>query len=286
MANINFPGSPLLNQIYEYNEVRWQWNGTGWKQLPQSKFISDTTYSGVWVGGYTADSSTDIFTKVAHGYINGDVLDFRAGTGTLPTGVSAFDIDMIGGEYYQVINKTNDTFQIAAGGGGTVAIDITTNGSDFEIRKGLSATFIHIALPTMSGNESINIDMIINEGKNSSATYSQVYAAFYDSNNIGVNHIGVAHKGYWNIQKKDYMVYKFLISNHRITIKRLDEIRYMANNVFTCFGTNNKISGDSAILSNIIQLQKTNVLYDINKMIINHSANNYIRDVRVIITKS
>jgi len=287
MANINFPINPTLGDKYFYNNLLWEWNGVGWVQLKENTLISDTTYSGVWVGGYTADAGTDTFTKVAHGLVNGDILDFRAGGGTLPTGVSAYDIDMIGGEYYQIINKTDNTFQIASGGGGIVAIDITTNGSNFEIRKGLaSGVLLPITLPTLYGNNSINIDMIINEGKNVATTYLQILAVFFDSNNTNLNHIGLATKGYWNIQSKSGMVNKYLVSNHRIIINRLDTMRYMASNMFSCFNTDNKSTGAGVSIANIIQLQKTNILYDLSKFTIQHSTGYAIRDARVIITYS
>jgi hypothetical protein len=55
---------------------------------------------------FTANSTTDVFTSVAHGLANGMQLNATT-TGTLPAGMDANTV-------YTVLNKTDDTFQLSA----------------------------------------------------------------------------------------------------------------------------------------------------------------------------
>lgn len=65
-----------------------------------------------------AEADDETFTDVAHGLVNGDTIILK---GTAPTGLA---IDTV----YYVVNKTNDTFQLAATSGGT-ALTFSTDGS-------------------------------------------------------------------------------------------------------------------------------------------------------------
>jgi hypothetical protein len=74
------------------------------------------------------DVSTDTFTSVAHGLVNGDrvspLLNYDAGN-VYALNVYAGGLSILTAQYY-VVNKTNDTFQLSLTNGGT-AIDLTTN---------------------------------------------------------------------------------------------------------------------------------------------------------------
>lgn len=65
-------------------------------------------------------SSTDTITSPAHGFTNGDKIQFYAGT--MPGGLSE-------NVTYFIVNATTDTFQVSATAGGS-AINITSDGSD------------------------------------------------------------------------------------------------------------------------------------------------------------
>lgn len=67
------------------------------------------------------DSATERISKVAHGYVNAQPVIFAAGSGALPTAISA-------AKYYFVVNKADDYFQVeeTIGGG---AVDLTTFGT-------------------------------------------------------------------------------------------------------------------------------------------------------------
>ena len=74
--------------------------------------------SSVWTT--TADNTTDFFTKVAHGLVNGDEV-YISSSWTMPTGITQYQV-------YYVVNKTNDTFQVSNDKWGAY-INFTTNGT-------------------------------------------------------------------------------------------------------------------------------------------------------------
>lgn len=98
----------------------------------KGKVIFDTTYNAEWLAGaWTAEADDDVITCDAdHGLVVGDVVSFGAGTGTLPTGISAEP------EYYYVVNAdTTKTIKISLTGGGA-SINITADGTvGWQIRR-------------------------------------------------------------------------------------------------------------------------------------------------------
>ena len=75
---INFPSSPLLNQIYSYNNFSWQWNGSAWIVYSAALTINAAT-------GGTYSSSTGIITLSGTGTL-GTISGITAGGGGTPTG--------------------------------------------------------------------------------------------------------------------------------------------------------------------------------------------------------
>lgn len=70
-------------------------------------FVNWNPYNGLVTRGshtVTADATADTFTKTAHGFSNGDMVQFTT-TGTMPGSVTQ-------GQHYAVINKTANDFQI------------------------------------------------------------------------------------------------------------------------------------------------------------------------------
>jgi hypothetical protein len=106
------------------------------------KIVADQTYNASWIAGTaTVDPATDIFTLAGHGLTNNDPIEFDVGTGALPAGISAYNVDTIGGEYYNVINVSGDTFQITATPGGSTPVDVTSTGTaGWKIRKAFIST--------------------------------------------------------------------------------------------------------------------------------------------------
>lgn len=70
--------------------------------------------------GVTADASTNFLTYASHGFVDNTAVLFTAST-SMPGGLSE-------GETYWIVNKTTNTFQVAATRAGS-AIDLTTAGS-------------------------------------------------------------------------------------------------------------------------------------------------------------
>lgn len=56
MADIDFPNSPTVGQIYTYNNISWQWNGSAWIVASPSASIGYVqTFNGL-TGAVTGTS--------------------------------------------------------------------------------------------------------------------------------------------------------------------------------------------------------------------------------------
>lgn len=64
MATMNFPTAPALNDLYLFGGSTWQWNGTGWKQLPNTNLPVQTGNAGKYL---TTDGATTSWAAVAGG---------------------------------------------------------------------------------------------------------------------------------------------------------------------------------------------------------------------------
>jgi hypothetical protein len=51
---IDFPNSPTLNQIYTFNGLTWQWNGSAWISIGASSTSGITNYVSTF-NGLTGD---------------------------------------------------------------------------------------------------------------------------------------------------------------------------------------------------------------------------------------
>lgn len=103
--------------------------------------MSDLTFNAAWkTGTPAADPDTDVITLAAHGFADNQPIEFDAGTGALPAGISAYNVDTKGGEYYYVINATTDTFKISLTRAGA-AVDITDAGtSGWRVRSAFAGS--------------------------------------------------------------------------------------------------------------------------------------------------
>lgn len=105
--------------------------------------------NGSQVTGVTAEADDEIFTKAAHGFLDGDRVTFVSGTGF--TGITA-------GTKYFVRDATATTFKLAATSGGA-AINITLDGSAgvFQLAENLVAFgFDMRAIALMAGAPDIS----------------------------------------------------------------------------------------------------------------------------------
>lgn len=95
--------------------------------------IADVTLDGAWISGASADAGTDRITVAdATGLTNGTPIEFYAGTGALPGGLTAHTANQEGvgdGDYYNIINLSGNTFQLTNTLGGATPVDITSVGT-------------------------------------------------------------------------------------------------------------------------------------------------------------
>lgn len=95
--------------------------------------VADVTLDGAWNDGATVNAGTDYITVAsAAGLANGTPIEFRANTGVLPAGITAYTNGAKGvgdGDYFNIINLSGTTFQITATVGGTTPVDITDAGT-------------------------------------------------------------------------------------------------------------------------------------------------------------
>jgi archaellin len=105
------------------NRARFIWNRV------QTMLGTFLPIGGLFPVAATVDATANTFTITGHGLANGDPVEVWAiGSGSsLPSGLAAQTT-------YFVVNKTTDTFQVAASAGGS-AIDLTSTGSGVYVTK-------------------------------------------------------------------------------------------------------------------------------------------------------
>jgi cytochrome c553 len=110
-----------------YGQIAFNDQISAWCSTCHSRYYSSTNPGTVAQGTSSAQSSktlgvvvaaTDTITIVAHGYSDGDIVQFTGTPGTnLPTGITA-------GTNYYVVAKATDTFKVSATAEGT-PVDLT-----------------------------------------------------------------------------------------------------------------------------------------------------------------
>lgn len=95
---------------------------------------------------FTADAATDTYTATSHGFANGNPVTVRVTEGQLPSGLYA-------NTTYYIVNKADNTFQLATGAGGS-AVSITTAGSGtLEVIGPKDPTTISLTIEVPAGTE-------------------------------------------------------------------------------------------------------------------------------------
>lgn len=103
-----------------------------WDASSGGNFLGYAPLGGFAMKKYTFVAGTDVFTVLAHGYADGEMVVFI--NGTCPTGLTE-------GTVYYVRDATTDTFKVAATAGGT-AIDVSGTPADSSrVNKIVPQTF-------------------------------------------------------------------------------------------------------------------------------------------------
>jgi hypothetical protein len=82
---INFPLSPTLNEIYSYNGLSWQWNGSYWQSFPPSSGATGVVRTITASTGLSANTNTGDVTLIVTGSTGGGTF-----TGGTVTGATSF----------------------------------------------------------------------------------------------------------------------------------------------------------------------------------------------------
>ena len=107
---INFPISPSLNQIYSYNGLSWQWNGSYWQSFPPSSGATGVVRTLTASTGLSANTTTGDITILFTGS-TGSVF-----TGGTVSGATSFT----GGLSANTISATTyQNLPLSVSGGGT-----------------------------------------------------------------------------------------------------------------------------------------------------------------------
>ena len=103
--------------------------------------VSDQSFNASWITGTLTSDGVNTFTLNGHGLAVGDPVEFDANGGILPTGITQYNNDSIGGTYYNVATITANTFTVTATVGSVTPMALITTGSGtIRVRKaGLSA---------------------------------------------------------------------------------------------------------------------------------------------------
>jgi hypothetical protein len=145
--------------------------------------VKDLTFNNDWKSGTpTIDPSTGVITLVGHGFVNTDAVEFGAGTGVLPTGISSYDSVAGWNTYYNVINATTDTFQITNVILGTTPVVPSDAGiSGWQVRSGqLYAT--NVTDLNLSTDIAYEIICILPFVRIASSSFSEILFRPYDEN--------------------------------------------------------------------------------------------------------
>jgi hypothetical protein len=254
--------------------------------------LSDTTYNADWIAGTpSADAGADTITLASHGLANGDPIEFDAGTGALPGGITNYDNDFKGGTYYNVINRSGDTFQITATVGSTAPVDITSAGTaGFRIRKaGISSItisglnlasdlqyeiFIRSGIAKITTAANTNIFTINNDASQRCFSGSALFSFSFNS-------------FFYNLQASIDFKYSYILE--RMMITRIDATSCQILDNCMGFETNNKsavnalqpYTTNNVIYSENLAAEVTNIV-----MTTNNVAQALIRNgTRIIIYK-
>jgi len=163
---INFPNSPILNELYSFNNITWQWQGGYWSVYSGStSYISNVQSFG---GG------EDIFIDITGDTIN--IKTLSAGTNTnLSTignviSISSDNIFVTGGTYNNnmgaatFVNNTGGTFNVTGfttGSTDTFSTGLTYSNNILTISRNqgqpnLSTTINSFTGITVNGNSQLN----------------------------------------------------------------------------------------------------------------------------------
>lgn len=127
------------------------------ENICKENYLFASFTGGNWVTGFTVDTSTGIFTKVGHGFVENSLIELNPGTGVLPTGFSSYDtLDQYGfGKYYKITVVSTDTFTLTDPLTGNVVVPSSTGVGLWSLRSGVST--ISVNVPPLSIVDSIKI---------------------------------------------------------------------------------------------------------------------------------
>jgi len=242
---INFPSSPLLNQIYSYNNFSWQWNGSAWIVYSAALTINAAT-------GGTYSSSTGIITLSGTGTL-GTISGITAGgggttfTGGTVSGATRFtngltantisattyynlpkDIYVTGGTYSSGTatfkNNSGGTFTVTGfttGGGGGNPISVYDESSFPPITSNLlSLNFVGAGVnATSDGFDNVTVTIPGGGGSTCTTTLIASNSTTYTNIFLGVDQyqVGDSRCG-WNGCELDVV----FIAGHSIELSKIN----------------------------------------------------------------
>jgi hypothetical protein len=131
---INFPLSPSPNEIYSYNGLSWQWNGSYWQSFPPSSGATGVVRTITASTGLSANTNTGDVTLIVTGSTGGGTF-----TGGTVTGATSFtgglSANTISATTYQNLptdvrvtgsTYSNNTFTFTNNTGGTFNVLFNT----------------------------------------------------------------------------------------------------------------------------------------------------------------
>jgi hypothetical protein len=189
---INFPISPSLNQIYSYNGLSWQWNGSYWMSFPPSSGATGVVRTLTASTGLSANTTTGDITILFTGstgsvFTGGTVSGATSFTGGLSantisaTTYSNLPLSVSGGGTTNYIPKwtgsTGIGNSIIYDTGTNIGIGLTNPGYKLEVRGGITAsgpgnlgTFL--AIDTSVGGATVALNAQLSTGIAQLVTYS------------------------------------------------------------------------------------------------------------------
>jgi hypothetical protein len=184
--------------------------GTDTFRLYDTKAHGTTAVASIGMNTTNVNITTNTFTATAHGLVNGAMLNYGNGGGASITGL----VDTT--DYY-VVNKTTDTFQLAATAGGA-AIDISGTGNNAQTFTSTGRLNL-----TGTGNNAQYFDKLDKTTATATAVKGSGGAAG-DSQYQHITHAGWVRKTVGSGGRAGRVQYETLVAMGSITGDQADDI--------------------------------------------------------------
>lgn len=145
MPDINFPDSPTVGQVYSFNNISWQWNGSAWIVASPSASIGYVSSLNGLTGDVTEAAFTgtaNTFTQLQSFTVGASSAAYILGVGGITSSISGITLESgINGEVLLIDSGTTTTITVPTGlpvGYSLTIIQLGTGSVGFTTNAGVT----------------------------------------------------------------------------------------------------------------------------------------------------